>query len=189
MRAWHKTYGLPVIMSNCSNNYGPYQFPEKLIPLVITRALRGRSLPVYGSGSNVRDWLYVQDHARALYAVLTRGGIGESYNIGGDSERINLQVVQTICRLPKRIRPAEQPHEHLIEFVADRPGHDARYAIDASKARQALGWSRQETFESGIERTVSWYLDHLDWWRIAQRYDGARLGLAQGAAQPGEVSV
>ncbi len=187
VRAWHRTYGLPVVMSNCSNNYGPFQFPEKLIPLTVTRAVAGRSLPVYGTGGNIRDWLYVEDHARALVTVLTRGAVGESYNIGGDSERTNLQVVHAICRLLDRLRPGDTPHERLIEFVADRPGHDARYAIDASRARDALGWSPRESFDSGLEKTVRWYLEHLEWChRIAARYDGQRLGLT---AAPGQTEA
>ena len=178
VRAWNRTYGLPVVLSNCSNNYGPYQFPEKLIPLIITRAVAGRRLPVYGRGSNVRDWLYVEDHARALLAVLTRGRIGESYNIGGNSERTNLQVVQTLCDLLDEAHARSAPHAGLIDFVADRPGHDFRYAIDATKARQELEWSPAESFETGLKKTVQWYLDHLDWCaRIAERYDGRRLGL------------
>jgi len=178
VRAWHRTYGLPVVLSNCSNNYGPYQFPEKLIPLTITRAVAGRRLPVYGRGSNVRDWLYVGDHARALLAVLTRGRVGESYNIGGDSERTNLQVVQTLCELLDEARPNSRPHAGLIEFVADRPGHDFRYAIDAAKAQRELGWSPAESFENGLKKTLQWYLNHLDWCaRIGERYDGQRLGL------------
>lgn len=179
VRAWYKTYGLPVVMSNCSNNYGPFQFPEKLIPLTITRAVAGRSLPVYGTGANVRDWLHVEDHARALYRVLTRGLPGESYNIGGNSERTNLQVVQGICRILDGIRPVAEPHEKLITFVADRPGHDARYAIDASKARRELDWQPEQTFETGLESTVRWYLDNMAWCAmIAERYDGERLGLS-----------
>lgn len=164
VRAWHHTYGLPVLTSNCSNNYGPFQFPEKLIPLVIRNALAGQSLPVYGDGLNVRDWLYVGDHCAALRQVLERGVPGETYNIGGDSEKTNIDVVRTICRLLDELRPdAEGPYERLIRFVADRPGHDRRYAIDARKIATELGWQPQETFESGLRRTVRWYLDNPEW--------------------------
>jgi len=180
VRAWHETYELPVVLSNCSNNYGPYHFPEKLIPLVILNALEEKPLPVYGEGANVRDWLYVEDHARALEAVLTRGAIGESYNIGGRSERTNLQVVEAICDILDRKRPRADGslHRDLIQFVADRPGHDRRYAIDCSKAERELGWSTQESFESGLEKTVDWYLANDWWWRpIRERkYSGGRLG-------------
>jgi dTDP-glucose 4,6-dehydratase len=181
-RAWHATYGLPVVLSNCSNNYGPYHFPEKLIPLVILNALEEKPLPVYGEGANVRDWLYVEDHARALEAVLTRGAIGESYNIGGRSERTNLQVVESVCAILDRKRPRADgsPHRELIDFVADRPGHDRRYAIDCSKAERELGWSAEESFESGLEKTVDWYLANDWWWRPIreQKYSGGRLGAA-----------
>jgi dTDP-glucose 4,6-dehydratase len=182
VRAWHETYDLPVVLSNCSNNYGPYHFPEKLIPLVILNAVEEKPLPVYGQGANVRDWLYVEDHARALETVLTRGAHGESYNIGGRSERTNLQVVEAICDILDRRRPraAGASHRELIEFVADRPGHDRRYAIDCSKAERELGWSAQETFESGLEKTVDWYLANDWWWRPIreQKYSGGRLGAA-----------
>lgn len=164
VRAWHRTYGLPVLLTNCSNNYGPYQFPEKLIPLMILNALDGNPLPVYGKGENVRDWLYVEDHARALRRVLEAGRPGETYNIGGRSERANLDVVRWICTLLDRIRPdADGPHERLIRFVADRPGHDRRYAIDDSRIADELNWRPAETFESGLEKTVRWYLDNPDW--------------------------
>lgn len=182
VRAWHLTYGLPVVLSNCSNNYGPYHFPEKLIPLVTLNALNEQPLPVYGDGANVRDWLYVDDHARALELVLTRGKIGESYNIGGAAERTNLEVVEAICAILDRRRPraSGQAYEKLIERVADRPGHDRRYAIDASKARTELGWSAKESFDSGLEKTVAWYLENEWWWRPIREnsYDGERLGHA-----------
>ena len=181
--AWYKTYGLPVIVSNCSNNYGPYQFPEKLIPLTILNALEHKSLPVYGNGSNVRDWLHVDDHARGLIMLLERGRPGEKYNFGGDSERTNLFVVELICDILDRLLPDRHSRRSLISFVADRPGHDLRYAIDASKARRELGWSPQESFESGLERTVRWYLENRAWWQpIRERvYGGERLGLAKVA--------
>jgi dTDP-glucose 4,6-dehydratase len=177
--AWQRTYGLPVLVSNCSNNYGPYHFPEKLIPLVILNALEGKSLPVYGNGSNVRDWLYVDDHAKALHLILTRGVPGETYNVGGHNERSNLGVVERICDTLDRLRPANRPRRELITFVADRPGHDHRYAIDATKLETALGWRAEETFETGLEKTIKWYLDNEAWWRpLRERvYGGERLGL------------
>lgn len=181
-RAWQRTYGLPVLVTNCSNNYGPYQYPEKLIPLMIQNALAGRPLPVYGRGENIRDWLYVDDHARALLAVLERGRVGETYNIGGDSERQNIDVVRTLCRLLDEAAPdsPHAPHDSLVTYVTDRPGHDHRYAIDAGKIRRELGWSPQETFESGLRRTVEWYLSNQAWCRsaVATRYAGERLGLS-----------
>ena len=181
VRAWHHTYGLPVLTTNCSNNYGPYHFPEKLIPLVIIRALRGEKLPVYGKGENVRDWLHVDDHAEALTTVLARGRPGESYNVGGDSERRNIDVVRGICRLLDEMLPESpnRPHEKLIEFVTDRPGHDARYAIDASKIRRELGWQPRHTFDNGLRDTVRWFLDHKVWWEriMSGAYRGERLGL------------
>jgi dTDP-glucose 4,6-dehydratase len=178
VRAWHETYGLPVVVSSCSNNYGLWQFPEKLIPLVTVAAFDQKSLPVYGKGENVRDWLHVEDHARALWAVLTRGRIGQTYNIGGNAEMKNIEVVRTICAILDRIRPQNAPHERLISYVTDRPGHDFRYAINAAKIRDELGWEPRETFESGLERTVSWYVDHEAWWREVHRrnYDGSRIG-------------
>ena len=180
VRAWHETYGLPVVLSNCSNNYGPYHFPEKLIPLVILNALDGRELPIYGRGENVRDWLFVEDHARALALVATKGAIGESYNIGGRAERTNLQVVEAICDTLDRLRPRGdgQPYRSRIAFVTDRPGHDRRYAIDPAKIERELGWRAEQTFETGLERTVRWYLDNDWWWRPLreQRYAGERLG-------------
>ena len=178
VRAWGETYGLAVVMSNCSNNYGPWQFPEKLIPVMLIAACEGQPLPVYGAGENVRDWLHVEDHARALRLVLEHGATGESYNIGGDAEHRNIDVVRQICALMDQHRPASAPHERLISFVADRPGHDLRYAIDSSKIRRDLGWSPLETFATGLRGTIAWYLEHEDWWRgIRQgRYDGQRLG-------------
>jgi dTDP-glucose 4,6-dehydratase len=181
-KAWTRTYGLPVVVSNCSNNYGPYHFPEKLIPLTILNALEGRALPVYGKGENVRDWLYVDDHARALDLIVERGVPGETYNVGGRNERRNIDVVRQICAVLDELVPAAAPRKGLIEFVTDRPGHDARYAIDATKLETELGWRAQENFDSGIEKTVRWYLDNEWWWRpLRDRYDGQRLGLAAAA--------
>ncbi|PRD41707.1 dTDP-glucose 4,6-dehydratase [Phyllobacterium phragmitis] len=187
VRAWHETYGLPVVLSNCSNNYGPFHFPEKLIPLVILNALDEKPLPVYGAGANVRDWLYVEDHARALACVITKGAAGENYNIGGNAERTNLSVVETICDTldEKKPRRSGGSYRDLITFVADRPGHDRRYAIDASKIERELNWKPQETFETGLARTVAWYLDNAWWWGpIRQKtYSGERLGsMVKGAA-------
>ena len=178
VRAWHHTYGLPVLLTNCSNNYGPYHFPEKLIPLVILNALDGRPLPIYGKGDNVRDWLYVGDHARALRLVLRQGIPGETYNIGGNNERTNLQVVETICSVLDELAPRFASYRDLITFVPDRPGHDKRYAIDASKLRNELGWTPQESFDTGIRKTVQWYLDNAWWWRPIRekKYAGERLG-------------
>ncbi len=180
-RAWFKTYGLPVIISNCSNNYGPFQFPEKLIPLIILNAIEGKPLPVYGSGSNVRDWLYVDDHAEGLVSLLTRGQPGEKYNFGGNSERSNLDVVELICDVLDRTLPSRTKMRSLITFVKDRPGHDLRYAIDASKARRELGWTPSKTFEEGIADTVQWYLESRAWWEAprAKVYAGTRLGLPE----------
>ncbi|MBE0597726.1 MAG: dTDP-glucose 4,6-dehydratase [Desulfuromonadales bacterium] len=187
VRAWRRTFGLPTLITNCSNNYGPYHFPEKLIPLMILNALEGKPLPIYGKGNQVRDWLYVDDHARALYLVVTRGMIGETYNIGGHNEKQNIEVVHTICELLEELAPGS-PHSRskgnsqgfkgLIAFVQDRPGHDLRYAIDASKIQRQLGWQPEETFESGIRRTVQWYLDNLEWCRRVQdgSYQRERLG-------------
>jgi dTDP-glucose 4,6-dehydratase len=181
VRAWYHTYHLPVITSNCSNNYGPYQFPEKLIPLIILNALEGKPLPVYGQGENIRDWLYVDDHARALYLVLTQGQIGETYNIGGYNEKTNLEVVHQLCQIldDKLPHSLYRPHQQLITFVTDRPGHDLRYAIDADKIKHTLGWQPQETFATGLDKTVQWYLDNRDWWQRVRdgRYRGERLGL------------
>jgi dTDP-glucose 4,6-dehydratase len=177
--AWARTYGFPAVISNCSNNYGPYHFPEKLIPLIILNALHGKPLPVYGAGANVRDWLYVEDHARALDVIVTRGRIGEKYNVGGRNERRNIDVVRRICAILDDLRPRASPHDSLIAFVTDRPGHDLRYAIDAAKLERELGWRAHETFESGIEKTVRWYLDNEWWWRPLRDkvYAGERLGV------------
>ena len=204
VRAWHRTYGLPVLVTNCSNNYGPYHFPEKLIPLMILNALAGKPLPVYGNGQQVRDWLYVEDHARALVKVVTEGVVGETYNIGGHNEQTNLHVVETICEILDELAPSEAlgvrseespsqaerspltthdspltTYKNLITFVQDRPGHDLRYAIDASKIERELGWKPEETFESGLRKTVQWYLDNESWWKRVQdgSYQGQRLGL------------
>lgn len=180
--AWHHTYGLPVLISNCSNNYGPYHLPEKLIPLIILNGLDGRSLPVYGDGSNIRDWLYVDDHARALLTIVEKGRPGETYNVGGRNERTNLDVVHRICDLLDKYAPTKDPRRGLITFVKDRPGHDQRYAIDATKLETELGWCAEENFETGIERTIRWYLDN-DWWWQPLRAAGhgvARLGLTAG---------
>ncbi len=163
VRAWHHTYGLPVVTTNCSNNYGPYHFPEKLIPLVILNALNGKPLPIYGKGDNIRDWLYVDDHARALRLVLTKGQVGETYNIGGWNEKTNLEVVQSICSILDELHPQGAPHASLITYVQDRPGHDRRYAIDASKIAKELGWKPQETFDSGLRKTIEWYLANTGW--------------------------
>jgi dTDP-glucose 4,6-dehydratase len=177
--AWARTYGFPAVISNCSNNYGPYHFPEKLIPLIILNAVHGKPLPVYGAGANVRDWLYVDDHARALDVIVTRGRIGEKYNVGGRNERRNIDVVRRICTILDELRPAARRHETLISYVTDRPGHDLRYAIDAAKLERELGWRANETFESGIEKTVRWYLDNEWWWRPLRDkvYAGERLGV------------
>lgn len=184
VRAWHRTWGLPVIVTNCSNNYGPYHFPEKLIPLMIINALAGKPLPVYGDGGQIRDWLYVEDHARALYQVVTQGKSGETYNIGGHNERRNIEVVETLCVLLEELAP-EKPaglnqYRDLITWVADRPGHDRRYAIDAGKIQRELGWLPQETFESGMRKTVSWFINNPVWWQgvLDGSYRGERLGLA-----------
>ena len=180
VRAWHHTYGLPVLTTNCSNNYGPYQFPEKLIPLVTLKALAGETLPIYGTGANVRDWLYVEDHCRAIWRVLEAGRPGEVYNVGGDSERTNLEVVDTLCALLDELVPnaPHRPHAQLKTFVTDRPGHDLRYAIDATKLKTELGWAPRERFETGLRRTLQWYLDNQDWCRRVMdgSYRGQRLG-------------
>ncbi|HEX8208545.1 MAG TPA: dTDP-glucose 4,6-dehydratase [Longimicrobium sp.] len=183
-RAWHHTYGLPVLVTNCSNNYGPYQFPEKLIPVVVLSALAGRPIPVYGTGGNVRDWLYVEDHVRALLAVLERGRPGETYNVGGGSERSNLQVARTICSLLDEMAPGAAPYESLITFVQDRPGHDWRYAVDTAKISAELGWAPRETFESGLRRTVAWYLENGEWCRRVMdgSYQLERLGVVGAGA-------
>lgn len=178
VRAWYRTYDLPIVITNCSNNYGFYQFPEKLIPLVILNALEGKPLPVYGTGEQVRDWLFVEDHVKALYLVATVGKIGETYNIGGHNEVKNIDVVKCICHILDELQPKDYPHETLITFVTDRPGHDKRYAIDASKIAKELGWYPQETFETGLRKTVQWYLDNLNWCQsvLQNNYDRQRLG-------------
>lgn len=178
-RAWRETFGLPVIASNCSNNYGPFQFPEKLIPVVILAALEDRPIPVYGAGENVRDWLYVEDHAEALLLILDKGELGETYNVGGDNERRNIDLVKSICALMDEMAPKQAPHKNLIEFVADRPGHDLRYAIDASKIKRELGWRPRVSVEEGLRCTVRWYLDNRPWWEKirAGGHCDARLGL------------
>jgi dTDP-glucose 4,6-dehydratase len=178
-KAWYRTYGLPVVTSNCSNNYGPYHFPEKLIPLNILNALEGKPLPVYGDGSNIRDWLYVEDHARALHLIASKGRLGETYNVGGRNERSNIDVVRRICAIMDELAPKNYKHETLIRFVTDRPGHDQRYAIDATKLETELGWKAREDFTSGIEKTVRWFLDNVDWWRPLRGdvYAGERLGI------------
>ncbi len=184
VRAWLETYGLPVTISNCSNNYGPYQFPEKLIPLMVINALQGKELPVYGKGENVRDWLYVDDHVTGILAVVEKGRLGECYNIGGSEERQNIQVVKNICNIMDDLNKQNVPHENLISYVTDRPGHDLRYAIDSSKIQDELGWSPSENFESGLRKTVEWYLENKDWWeRIhSGEYRGERLGLKSAAS-------
>jgi dTDP-glucose 4,6-dehydratase len=194
--AWARTYGFPAVISNCSNNYGPYHFPEKLIPLIILNAIHRKPLPVYGAGTNVRDWLYVEDHARALDLIVSRGRVGEKYNVGGRNERRNIDVVQQVCAILDRLRPMGCPYDSLISFVADRPGHDLRYAIDASKLEREIGWRALETFDTGIEKTVRWYLDNEWWWRPLREkvYSGERLGVlpetsAQAAASAAIGSV
>lgn len=180
VRAWHETYGLPVVLTNCSNNYGPFHFPEKLVPVVILNALHGRPIPVYGDGGNVRDWLYVEDHADALLLCLTQGQVGRSYNIGGENEATNLDLVRMICAEMDRLRPEAAPHDRLISFVADRPGHDRRYAIDPTRIRTELGWRPSVTVGEGLRRTVEWYLTHQDWWQplLTRQGVGQRLGVA-----------
>ncbi|GGK73169.1 dTDP-glucose 4,6-dehydratase [Amphritea balenae] len=181
VRAWMRTYGLPTLITNCSNNYGPYHFPEKLIPLIILNALDNKSLPVYGTGEQVRDWLYVEDHVRALYKVVTEGAPGETYNIGGHNEKMNIEVVQTVCDILQELRPQSKRYSDLITYVEDRPGHDLRYAIDASKIQKELGWVPEESFETGIRQTVEWYLNNIDWCQRVQdgSYQRERLGVAQ----------
>ena len=180
VRAWAETYGLPVVLTNCSNNYGPFHFPEKLIPVVILSALAGKPIPIYGKGENVRDWLYVEDHADALLLVLEKGAVGRSYNIGGENERSNLELVQTICTILDTLKPASAPYADLIEFVTDRPGHDLRYAIDPTRIREELGWRPSVTVEEGLEKTVRWYLENEEWWqpRLGRAGVGERLGRA-----------
>lgn len=187
VRAWHETYGLPVILTNCSNNYGPYHFPEKLVPVIILNALAGKPLPIYGDGSNVRDWLYVEDHAQALLLALQQGRVGRSYNIGGENERSNLELVRTICGILDELRPREAgAHADLITFVADRPGHDARYAIEPARMRAELGWQPSVTLDEGLRRTVQWYLDNEAWWRPLQSRDG--VGRRLGTGTSGEAA-
>ncbi|EGM78175.1 dTDP-glucose 4,6-dehydratase [Rheinheimera sp. A13L] len=182
VRAWHRTFALPVVVTNCSNNYGPYHFPEKLIPLIILNALAGKPLPVYGKGNQIRDWLFVEDHARALHQVVTKGAVGETYNIGGHNEKQNIEVVKTICQLLEELAPNKPAHvakyEDLITYVTDRPGHDLRYAIDASKIERELGWTPAESFETGLRKTVLWYLDNKNWWQavLDGSYKLERLG-------------
>ncbi|NUL19057.1 dTDP-glucose 4,6-dehydratase [Agrobacterium tumefaciens] len=177
--AWQRTYGLPVVISNCSNNYGPFHFPEKLIPLIILNALEGKPLPVYGNGANIRDWLYVEDHARALWLIVQKGLAGEKYNVGGRNEQKNIDVVNCICSILDELRPQSKPYAELIKYVTDRPGHDARYAIDATKLETELGWKAQENFATGIRKTVQWYLDNEWWWQPLRDdvYAGERLGV------------
>jgi dTDP-glucose 4,6-dehydratase len=181
VRAWAETYGLPVLLTNCSNNYGPYHFPEKLIPVVILRALAGDPIPVYGKGQNVRDWLYVEDHADALLRVLAKGAVGRSYNIGGENEVQNIEIVQMVCAILDRERPINRPYSSQITFVEDRPGHDLRYAIDPTRIRDELGWRPSVTLEEGLEKTVQWYLENEDWWRALQVRDGVGQRLGTGA--------
>ena len=183
VRAWHETYGLPVVLTNCSNNYGPFHFPEKLIPVVILKALAGQPIPVYGKGENVRDWLYVEDHADALLLVLEKGELGRSYNIGGENEARNIDLVRTICAILDEKHPEGAPHADLITFVTDRPGHDLRYAIDPTRIRTELGWRPSVTVEEGLEKTVQWFLDNEPWWRALQNREGVgqRLGTAAPA--------
>jgi dTDP-glucose 4,6-dehydratase len=199
VRAWHETYGLPTLLTNCSNNYGPYQFPEKLIPLMILNALEGKPLPIYGDGGNVRDWLHVEDHCRGLLLVLEKGVPGGKYNIGGGNERTNLQVVDALCAALERVHPAEENEKisskgkrgyaDLKTFVPDRPGHDRRYAIDASRIRRELGWGPSCSFEDGLLRTVRWYLDHHDWCETVQKGQDARARIGLGAPAPAPAKV
>jgi dTDP-glucose 4,6-dehydratase len=184
VRAWHETYGLPTVVTNCSNNYGPYQFPEKLIPHMIIRGIAGQELPVYGDGQNIRDWLHVEDHARALALVLAHGRIGETYNVGGRNERANIDVVHAICDLLDRLEPAPNgPRRHLVRKVKDRPGHDRRYAIDSTKLERELGWRCEESFETGLEKTVKWFLDNRSWWQaiLARGYEAKRIGIGEAS--------
>ncbi len=180
VRAWHETYGLPVVLTNCSNNYGPYHFPEKLIPVVILKALSGAPIPIYGKGDNIRDWLYVEDHAEALLLVVQKGALGRSYNIGGENEATNLELVEKICAILDEKRPGNRPYAEQITFVADRPGHDQRYAIDPSRIRKELGWRPSVTLDEGLEKTVQWFLDHENWWRALQDRDGVGKRLGTG---------
>ena len=182
VRAWHETYGLPVLVTNCSNNYGPYHFPEKLIPVIILNALADKPIPIYGTGENIRDWLYVEDHADALLTVLTRGKVGRTYNIGGENEATNIDIARTICEILDQLRPGDHPHADQITFVADRPGHDLRYAIDPTRIRTELDWRPSVTLQEGLEKTVAWYLENKDWWQALLDRDGVgrRLGAKAG---------
>lgn len=180
VRAWHETYGLPVVLTNCSNNYGPYHFPEKLIPVVILKALAGAPIPIYGRGDNIRDWLFVEDHADALLLVVQKGALGESYNIGGENEATNLDLVQKICAILDEKRPGNRPYAEQIAFVTDRPGHDQRYAIDPSRIREELGWRPSVTLDEGLEKTVEWFLGNEDWWRALQDREGVGKRLGTG---------
>ena len=180
VRAWHETYGLPVVLTNCSNNYGPYHFPEKLIPVVILKALSGAPIPIYGKGDNIRDWLYVEDHAEALLLVLQKGSLGRSYNIGGENEATNLDLVQKICAILDQKRPGNKPYADQITFVADRPGHDQRYAIDPTRIREELGWRPSVTLDEGLEKSIQWFLDNEDWWRALQDREGVGRRLGTG---------
>jgi dTDP-glucose 4,6-dehydratase len=188
-RAWHRTYGLPVIVSNCSNNYGPYQFPEKLIPLTVLNALDSKPLPVYGNGSNVRDWLYVDDHARALGLILRKGSPGETYNVGGRNERRNIDVVKQICECLDELRSSSERHDRFISYVTDRPGHDQRYAIDASKLETDLGWRATETFETGIKKTVRWYIERSDWWKPLREKLQPEAAISRSASAHARTSI
>jgi dTDP-glucose 4,6-dehydratase len=183
VRAWGETFKLPVVTSNCSNNYGPWQFPEKLIPLMIAKMRTGQPLPVYGKGENIRDWLFVEDHARALALIVAKGRPGDTYNIGGLAERRNIDLVRKLCALMDARFPEAAPHEQLITYVTDRPGHDLRYAIDATKVERELGWVPAETLDTGLAKTLDWYMGHEEWWRgrLTAGYDGRRLGLVEGA--------
>ena len=190
VRAWYETYNLPVVLSNCSNNYGPYQYPEKLLPVIIAKATGGEPIPVYGKGENVRDWLYVDDHARALVLIMLNGKLGRSYNVGGNEERTNIEVVKKVCGILDRLKPAEngEHYESLITFVTDRPGHDLRYAIDASRIKDELGWEPEETFDSGMQKTVKWYLENQDWTKKVMAKNkkiGQRLGTGNQSAAAG----
>jgi dTDP-glucose 4,6-dehydratase len=191
VRAWHRTFGLPVLISNCSNNFGPFHFPEKLIPLAILNAIEGKRLPVYGDGSNIRDWIHVDDHVRGLLRILTRGTPGQSYNVGASQERSNIEVVRIICQTMDRLRPKSQSYAELITYVEDRPGHDRRYAIDAAKLTGQLDWTPEVSFEQGIEMTVRWYLDNEWWWRPLREssYDGHRLGLLKSPINEGTACI
>jgi dTDP-glucose 4,6-dehydratase len=180
VRAWHETYGLPVVLTNCSNNYGPYHFPEKLIPVVILKALAGAPIPIYGKGDNIRDWLYVEDHAEALLLVAQKGALGQSYNIGGENEATNLDLVTKICAILDEKRPGNKPYSDQIAFVTDRPGHDQRYAIDPARIRKELGWQPSVTLDEGLEKTVQWFLEHEDWWRALQDREGVGKRLGTG---------